>query len=283
MRWVAILGGTIIAAAAWAACWQEIQLVRLRRTNALQAAQVTALQAQTEELDRRVAAGDRALRDTAAALAAADRAALPMQRLQALLLERSQTIADVHEAAAALHIREGSREMQAALAQATMDLDGQIAELAGPEVAAGLGIGQPVPVFPPAERLPQPPVATVAYYPVYLPNGPSVADEPDAADAAPPAEDQTPLVGLGGIGVSRSGRGSGAKESQSAVPKAPPLSPAAGAGIPLVLRPSLAYVTTSPTLIEQEQHAPAATPAQKPAPPPLVTRAVPAPATHAVP
>lgn len=248
MRWRALLGGTILAALASMACWQQVELARLRRQNGDQAAALAQLEAQTGALGRRVLADDRPLRETAAALVESDQTALAMQRLRSLLVDRAQTISDVRAAAAAFHIRDGSREMLIALKQATGDLDRQIAALAGPDATAGLGV-------PPDEALltdapgsgAAPAMAAPATYVT-----PTVIQAPSSAVAPPPPDDslaeaETPaLIGLGGIGVSGEGR-------RHALSPGSAVLPGAGAGIPLTVEPSFASSTTSPLLIEREQ------------------------------
>ncbi|HZZ58328.1 MAG TPA: hypothetical protein VFE31_10900 [Opitutaceae bacterium] len=249
MRWLALLGGTILAAVAWIACWQQVELARLRRQNGDQAALLAQLEAQTGALGRRVEADDRSLRDTAAALAESDQTALAMQRLRALLIDRAQTISDVRAAAAAFHIRDGSREMLIALEQATGDLDRQIAALAGPDATAALGVPPDAAVLTEAPGLGAAPVmAAPATYvtPTVIQAPSSVVVVPQPPDDSLAEAEAPALIGLGGIGVSGEGRRR-ARSPETAILSG------AGAGIPLAVEPSFAYSTTSPLLIEREQ------------------------------
>jgi hypothetical protein len=258
MRLAALFAATVLAAIAWMACWQEVQLVRLRQQ--MRAATVAS------EPARPQAALDLAPLDPAALNASelnpaelehsrsknALHALPSMDRLRTLFAERERAVADARDAAAQFGIPVGP-EMDQAIAFSTADLDQAIAKLIGPEAAAQLALAtEPsVPVAPltPAPVAPAPIYVNVAPAPVYV----TMAAPAPVVSAAASSEDGgvedegTYPVATGGLGWGyiTSGRTQRHKETQLEQLQ----SLTASAGIPLEASPLGGVVSTSPLLL----------------------------------
>ena len=248
MRLTALLAATVLAAVAWIACWQEVQLVRLKHQMRAVAAVATPFHAAQAQL--KPARPEVALHPLPA-----------LDRLRSLLNEREQAAADARDAAAQLGIPAGP-EMDQAVAFSTAELDQAIAKLIGPAAAAQLAaLNEPsVPVAPmiPAPVAPAPiylnvPPAQVyvtvaAPAPVMLAPATPVPAESDPADQAV-AYPQTGGLGWGYVTSGRSERHH--KPTQLEELK----SLTASAGIPLAASPLGGVVSTSPLLLLRQHMA----------------------------
>ncbi len=251
MRLTALLAATVLAAIAWMACWQEVQLVRLKH-------QIRAVATVSEPAGVEPTRPEVAFHPARSTL----RAPLPsIDRLRALLSEREQAVADARDAAAQFGIAAGP-EMDQAVAFSTADLDQSIAKLIGPAAAAQLAaLNEPsIPAAPmtPAPVAPAPIYVTVppaqVYVTVAAPAPVMVAEAPALAE--PDTEDETaayPYQQTGGLGWGyvTSGRTERHKPTQLEELK----SLTASAGIPLAASPLGGVGSTSPLLLMRQHMA----------------------------
>jgi len=257
MRFTALIAALVLAGVAWIACWQEVQLVRLKRQikNRTEAAPVVT----------------RPRVKLAAYHPPARTALSQLDELRELLIEREEAIADARDAAGDYGIAEGSPDMDRAILQATQDLDRAIVKLAGPAAATQVTMDiptAPVPANVQVAPVPQviligsAPAQTTApttnvYVNVAAPE-PSYAYPPETeADSGSGAYAAQPLI-YGGIGASigKPTRRS-ARRGVSSIQAVKYF--AASAGIPLSSSPLGSMVATSPLLLSQQRSASAAT------------------------
>lgn len=186
-----VLAG-VAAVAAWTACWQEVRLADLRRDAQASQQGLAEARGTSQELTQQVATmrtREHVVRDHAASVK------FRLDHLKELLAEREAAIADARAAAEDLKIRDGSREMDDAIAYATRDLETQIALLAGPEAMRRPTISANLPADVQAAPAPVvPDVAPLSAPPVEVAVNVQVAQPPPAAVVylpAPPAEAPT--------------------------------------------------------------------------------------------
>jgi hypothetical protein len=251
MRFIAPLAALALAGVAWIGCWQEVQLVRLRRQIRTQAAQPIAAVAVAVP----VPSIAQAVRTEAHHPAPPPSS--PLDQLKELLIERQEAIADARDASAEVGIAEGSPDLDRAILLATEDLDRAIIKLAGP--AAGSQLTQYIPraTLPPDVRVAPAPASPVASpSPAYVAAQPAnifvnvAAPAPVVVYEAPPAaESFAPPYGpqqiiYGGLGASFGPPRRNQARKLTETEKARYF--AAGAGIPLPRSPLPEVVVTSP-------------------------------------
>jgi hypothetical protein len=244
MRLTALLAASVLAAGAWIACWQQVQLVRLKH-------QIHAAAAVSEAARPNEILSDRARSEPARP----ENPPHPLDRLQTLLAERQRAVADARDAAAQFGIPAGP-EMDQAIAFSTADLDQAIAKLIGPAAVAQLAVVT-TPSVPVAPAVPAP----VAPAPIYVTVQPAqvyftvAAPAPVVVAAAAPAPDESeteaqpaayPVATFGfGSSYVTTGRSERHKPTQAEQLKYF----TASAGIPLAASPLAAVATTSPLLL----------------------------------